>query len=241
MTRMRLIFWSLLVGVAAAALGSAVTYWLVKGRATGQAPAPQAPSPFLAALDPRVLVAQGSAAKGQWNWAEVTGPNPVRCGTCMRNFVGHCGLDSRQGQYGFIVNDFQHRVWAAIERAGGRVLWSNDGRYKNGQTRRDTFLDGRPNLEREYQYACYRIGDTFGVAHMIGYRQGEFMTVILIVHEQPAPKDGSLLPFEEREVQRQPEEGEIRPGPLGDGPGPVDTKREELNGGKALEDPFKKK
>jgi hypothetical protein len=132
----------------------------------------------------------------------------------MRNFVGQAKIGRQDGEDHFIVNDLQHQVWSAIEAAGGRVLHSNDGRYHNGQTKTDFRRGGWPNLVREYQYCCYRIGDVFGVAHMVGFREGEDLTVVLIVHEQsqqpPFPPD---MPAEEKE-DRQPEPGDERPGPV---------------------------
>ncbi len=141
-------------------------------------------SPFLANVSPEALIAQGSAASGDWEWVETTGPVPSRCRTCLRSFVGHARLDPKAGDSSFIVNDFQHRVWAAIEDAGGARLQSSDGRYHNGNVKTDFLRGEQPNRYREYQYTCYRIGDSFGVAHMIGYRQGEEMSIVLIVHEQ---------------------------------------------------------
>jgi hypothetical protein len=57
----------------------------------------QRPSAFLAALDPRALAGQGSAGRAQWQWADMTGPDPARCGTCLRNFVGRCKLGPKDG------------------------------------------------------------------------------------------------------------------------------------------------
>jgi hypothetical protein len=215
MRRSRVVLCSVLFGLAGAVLGAAAAYWLVQGRAAETNPAPrlQRPSPFLTALSPAALVEKSSAGRARWEWAEVTGPQPARCGTCMRNFVGHAKLGPKDGEEHFIVNDLQHRVWAAIEAAGGRVLHSNDGRYLNGQSKTDV-RGVRPNLVREYQYCCYRIGDAFGAVHMIGFREGEDLSVILIVHEQgqgpPFPPD---MPAEEKE-DRHPEPGDERPGPV---------------------------
>jgi hypothetical protein len=214
MSRSRALLGSVLFGFAGAALGAVVTYWLVRGGLAGRNPTPALarPSPFLAALAPPALIEKGSAGRARWEWAEVTGPAAARCGTCMRNFVGHAKLGPKDGEEPFIVNDLQHQVWAAIEAAGGRVLHSNNGRYHNGQTKTD-FRDGRPNLVREYQYCCYRIGDDFGVAHMVGFREGEDLTVVLIVHEQsqgpPFPPD---MPAEEKNEDWRPKPGDERPG-----------------------------
>jgi hypothetical protein len=216
MSRSRAALYSVLFTLAGAALGAAATYGLVRGRAAGVNPAPerQRPSPFLAALSPPALVEKGSAGRARWEWAEVTGPQPARCGTCMRNFVGHAKLGPKDGEEHFILNDLQHHVWAAVEAAGGRVLRSTDGRYYNGQTKTDFFPGGRPNLVREYRYCCYRVGDALGVAHMVGFREGEDLTVVLIAHEQsqgpPFPPD---MPAEEKEG-RGPEPGDERPGPV---------------------------
>ena len=214
MSRSRAVLASALFGLAGAALGAVGTYWFARGSHAGGNPTPalQRPSPFLAALAPAALVEKGSAGRARWEWAEVTGPQPARCGTCMRNFVGHAKLGPQDGEEHFIVNDLQHQLWTAIDVAGGRVLQSNDGRYHNGQTKMDFGRDRRPNLVREYQYCCYRVGDTFGVAHMVGFREGEDLTVILIVHEQgqgpPFPPD---MPAEEKE-DRRPVPGDVRPG-----------------------------
>jgi hypothetical protein len=131
----------------------------------------------------------------------------------MRNFVGHARLGPDGAEKDFVVNDLQHHVWAAIEAAGGRVLHSSDGRYHNGQSKTDFFRGDRPNLTREYQYCCYRIGDAFGVAHLVGFREGEDLTVVLIVHEQnQGPPFPAAMPSEEKEDVRPPQPGDERPG-----------------------------
>jgi hypothetical protein len=175
-----------LVAVGGVVLGAAGTYALIlaNGPAALLDPEYRQPSSFLADLSPQALIAEGSAAGGQWEWVETTGPAPSRCRTCMRSFVGHGKLDPKAGETSFIVNDFQHKVWAAITDAGGERLQSDDGRYHNGNVKTDFYRGQQPNRYREYQYTCYRIGDAYGVAHMIGYGQGEDMTVVLIVQEQ---------------------------------------------------------
>jgi hypothetical protein len=210
MSRSRVVLCFALVAITGVALGAAVTYWVAR-RPAPESPTAQRPSPFLAALDPQALVGQGSAGRAKWQWVDVTGPEPTRCGTCMRNFVGHCKLGPKDGTHLFIVNDFQHQVWGAIKRAGGRVLNSNDGRYYNGRGAQ-TLINGRPAPSREYRYCCYRIGDTFGVAHMVGFQDGDDLTVVLAVHEQPVPPDESALPPEERD--RPAASGDERPGGL---------------------------
>jgi hypothetical protein len=186
MSRRRAVLVAVVAGLCGVALGAGAAYGLIVriGPETLLSPEYRQPSPFLTALSPSDLVARGRAAGGRWEWAECTGPAMSRSRTCMRNFVGHCKLDPTAGGTSFIVNDFQHRVWAAIEAAGGERLLANDGRYHNGQTRTDFFRGGRGNLAQEYQYSCYRVGGAYGVAHMVGFREGEDLTVILIVHEQ---------------------------------------------------------
>jgi hypothetical protein len=186
MSRKKAVLLALVAVICGVALGAGATYGLI-ARSGGEslpAHAFRRPSPFLTSLSPRALVEKGSAAGGQWEWTECTGPDLSRSRTYMRNFVGHCKLDPKAGDTAFIVNDFQHRVWGAIEAAGGERLQATDGRYHNGQTKTDSFRGGRGDLAREYQYACYRVGDVYGVAHMIGFREGEDLTVMLIVHEQ---------------------------------------------------------
>jgi hypothetical protein len=186
MSRKRAILLAVVTGLCGLALGAGAACGIIawSGPESLLASDYRRPSAFLANLSPQALIAKGSAAGGQWEWTEATGPAPSRCRTCMRNFVGHCKLDPRAGNTSFIVNDFQHKVWAAIEEAGGARLQSNDGRYHNGQTKMDLLRGDRPSRYREYQYACYQVDDAWGVAHTIGYREGEDLTVWLIVHEQ---------------------------------------------------------